>query len=76
MVPITHPNAGKGNHYQIPHRLRCIERMRMGWGLSDFGPTLYAMRTDIERRFGNATSFSTGSASGSGPSSSSTRPAS
>ena len=60
VVPIKHPNAGKGNHYQSPHRLRCIEMMRKGRGLSDFGRTLYGMRTDIERKFGNATSFGGG----------------
>jgi DDE family transposase len=52
-------NAGGGHGYRSPWRLRCIERMR-GRARSDFGPSLYAMRTGIERRFGNATSFAGG----------------
>ena len=42
-----------------PWRLRCVERMR-GRAKSDFGPSLYGMRTGIERSFGNATSFGGG----------------
>ena len=60
VVPVEGENAGKGHRYQSPHRLRCIEMMRKGRGLSDFGSTLYAMRTGIERKFGNATSFGGG----------------
>jgi hypothetical protein len=60
VVPIHHPNAGHGKHYQSPHRLRCITMMKRDRGLSDFGPTLYALRTDIERSFGQATAFAGG----------------
>lgn len=59
VVPIEGAGAGKGHRYQSPHRLRCIDMMR-GRAKSDFGPTLYAMRTAIERGFGNATSFGGG----------------
>lgn len=52
-------NAGGGHGYLSPWRLRCIERMR-GRARTDFGPSLYAMRTGIERKFGNATSFAGG----------------
>lgn len=59
VVPMGHANAGKGHGYQSPWRLRCIERMR-GRDRSDFGPSLYGMRTAIERSFGNATTFAGG----------------
>lgn len=60
MVPIGHPNAGKGHHYQSPQRLRCIELLRQDYGKTDFGATLYQVRTAIERSFGNATVFAGG----------------
>jgi hypothetical protein len=60
VAPIGHPNAGKGHHYQSPHRLRCIEMMKRGKGISDFGRALYRMRPAIERSYGNATSFAGG----------------
>jgi hypothetical protein len=60
VVPLDHPNAGQGNHYQSPHRKRCIALMKKDKGLSDFGPTLYQQRTDIERSYGNATVFAGG----------------
>jgi hypothetical protein len=60
VVPIDHPNAGQGHHYQSPHRLRCIELLRPGYGKTDFGATLYQQRTAIERSFGNATVFAGG----------------
>lgn len=59
VVPMGHANAGEGHRYQSPWRLRCVERMR-GRARTDFGPSLYAMRTGIERRFGNATAFAGG----------------
>src|SRR5215203_1541837 len=34
VVPIEQPNAGKGHHYQSPHRQRCIEMMRESPGLA------------------------------------------
>ena len=60
VVPIEHKNAGKGHHYQSPHRQRCIEMMRQDKGISDFGRQLYRMRSAIERSYGNATSFAGG----------------
>ncbi len=60
VVPMGHANAGKGKHYQSPHRLRCIEMMRQDKGISPFGPALSKMRTAIERSYGNATAFAGG----------------
>ena len=60
VVPISHANAGKGHHYQSPHRLRCIEMVRRDVGLSGFGRTLYRARPAIERSYGHATSFAGG----------------
>lgn len=48
-------NPGSGKHYQSPHRLHSIELMRQ-----EYGQTLYKARTQIERSFGNATSFGGG----------------
>jgi len=46
---------GKGNHYQSPHRLRSIAMLQRR-----FGEVLYQARRQIERSFGNATSFGGG----------------
>jgi hypothetical protein len=48
-------NAGKGYRYPSPHRLR-------NWDLlaGTFGKELYRLRGNIERSFGNATSFAAG----------------
>lgn len=48
-------NPGCGKHYQSPFRLRSLELLR-----SPFGVKLYSARTQIERSFGNATSFGGG----------------
>jgi len=55
IVPLTAANAGKGHHYQSPHRLRCIDLLR-----GAFGKEIYAERRRIERAFGNAGSFGGG----------------
>jgi len=55
VVPLPEANAGKGHHYQSPHRQRCIQMMQ-----GTFGPDLYALRGQIERTYGNATSFGGG----------------
>lgn len=55
VTPMPDPNAGKGHHYVSPHRRRCIE-LRQG----DFGRSLYGLRRQIERRYGNAVSFGGG----------------
>ena len=59
VVPIEGEGAGEGHRYQSPRRMQCVEMMR-GRSKSDFGPSLYEMRTGIERKFGNATSFGGG----------------
>lgn len=48
-------NPGCGKHYQSPHRLHSIELLQ-----DAFGKGLYRARTQIERSFGNATSFGGG----------------
>jgi hypothetical protein len=48
-------NAGKGHRRQSPFRLRSIELRN-----SDFGRELLKKRSEIERDFGNATSFAGG----------------
>jgi len=55
VTPMPKPNAGKGHHYQSPHRKRCIELLR-----GDFGRSLYEGRRQIERLYGNAVSFGGG----------------
>jgi hypothetical protein len=55
LVPVTPPGAGQGHHYQSPYRLGGIERMR-----SDFGQGLYSQRGQVERTFGNLTTFAGG----------------
>jgi hypothetical protein len=52
-------NPGAGHHYQSPYRLRCIAMLR---GPSPFGRELFRRRADIERAFGQATSFGGGMA--------------
>jgi hypothetical protein len=48
-------NPGCGKHYQSPHRLRSLAMLGTGFGIR-----LYNARTQIERSFGNATSFGGG----------------
>jgi hypothetical protein len=48
-----HPGCGK--HYQSPHRLHSIDLMQ-----HEYGQSLYQLRTQIERAFGNATAFGGG----------------
>jgi hypothetical protein len=48
-----HPGSGK--HYQSPYRLRSIALIQ-----TDFGKSVYQLRTGIERSFGNAGSFGGG----------------
>ena len=48
-------NPGCGKHYQSPHRLRGLALLD-----SAFGKGMYRARTQIERSFGNATSFGGG----------------
>jgi Transposase DDE domain len=46
---------GSGKHYQSPHRLHSIELLQ-----EEFGRELFQAREQIERSFGNATSFGGG----------------
>src|SRR5215831_3352653 len=55
VTPMPDPNAGKGHHYQSPHRLRCIELVR-----GAFGRSLYELRRRVEQLYGNAVSFGGG----------------
>jgi hypothetical protein len=55
LVPRKHANAGKGQRYQSPHRLGCLERMRTA-----FGQEVHQERRRIEQAFGNASSFAGG----------------
>jgi hypothetical protein len=55
VTPLFKLNAGRGHHYQSPHRLRCIELLRGALGRS-----LFRARGDIERSFGNAGAFGGG----------------
>lgn len=48
-------NAGKGHRYQSVHRLRNRDLLA-----GVFGQELYGLRANIERSFGNATSFAAG----------------
>jgi hypothetical protein len=51
----TAKKPGSGKHYQSPHRLHSIELLH-----EEFGRKLYEAREQIERSFGNATSFGGG----------------
>lgn len=55
VAPLPKNNAGKGHHYQSPHRLRNRDLLA-----GEFGKALYRLRGGIERSFGNATSFAAG----------------
>jgi hypothetical protein len=55
LAPREDPKAGLGHHYQSPYRLRCIDLMQ-----SSFGQAVFHSRGDIERDFGNLTSFGGG----------------
>jgi hypothetical protein len=49
------PNAGKGHHYQSPHRLSSIQARG-----TDFSKALVKARGEIERQFGTLSSFACG----------------
>lgn len=60
VAPRRKPGTGLGHCYQSPHRLRSIEMTEPPAGLNGFGPALVAGRAQIERDFGNLTSFGGG----------------
>lgn len=55
LVPKRQKHRGVGHRRQSPHRLRSIELMK-----STFGKRLHGFRRQIEREFGNLTSFGGG----------------
>jgi hypothetical protein len=55
VVPLPKENAGQGHHYQSPYRKHGIAMMQR-----PFGRDLYRLRGQIERSFGNATTFAGG----------------
>lgn len=63
LCPRAKPGTGLGHHYQSQARVRSIQLLEGPPGSSDFGPTLYARRTGIERQYGNLVSFGGGLAS-------------
>jgi hypothetical protein len=60
LCPRAKPGTGLGHHYQSPDRLRAIELLEPPAALNDFGPSLYRLRTDVERRFSQLVSFGGG----------------
>lgn len=56
VCPRIKPGTGLGHGYPSPHRLRAMDLLEPPPGASGFGAGLYARRTDIERRFGQAVS--------------------
>ena len=58
--PRGKPGTGIGHHYQSPQRLRCIELLEPPAGINEFGPSLYRLRPEIERRFSQMTCFGGG----------------
>jgi hypothetical protein len=64
VTPRKKPQTGLGHRDHEPGRLRSIELLEspllLGTGPSPFGKDLYAMRTAIERRYGNLCGFGGG----------------
>jgi hypothetical protein len=64
LAPRKKPQTGLGHRDHEPGRLRSILMMesplRNGKGPTEFAKALYAMRGDIERRYGNLCSFGAG----------------
>ena len=57
LAPRRNPGTGLGHHRVSPQRVRSIEMLE---GISDFGPSLFQYRRQIEGRFGNLCSFGGG----------------
>jgi hypothetical protein len=55
VAPKKRKRSGLGRQYQSPYRLRCIELLK-----HRFGKALFHVRRQIERDFGNLTSFGGG----------------
>jgi hypothetical protein len=60
VCPRIKPGTGLGHGYQSPLRLRCMAMLESPAKVNDFGSSLYALRTDIEREFGQLSSFGGG----------------
>lgn len=60
LAPRPRPGTGLGHHYNSPHRLRSIEMLESPAGVNPFGKNLYEQRKQVERDFGNLTSFGGG----------------
>jgi hypothetical protein len=60
LCPRQYPGTALGHHYQSPHRKRSIQMLESPCALNEFGPVLYAQRKQIERQFGNLSSFGGG----------------
>ena len=58
LAPRAHPGKGLGHCYQSPLRKRAIEMLESPF--DEFAKTIRTMRDDIERYFGQLTSFAEG----------------
>jgi hypothetical protein len=60
LCPRAKPGTGIGHHHQSPRRLRSIQLLEPPGRIDDFGPSLYRLRTGIERQFSQMVSFGGG----------------
>jgi len=60
LCPRAKPGTGIGHHYQSPRRLRSIQLLEPPGGIDGFGPSLYRLRTGVERQFSQMVSFGGG----------------
>jgi hypothetical protein len=60
LCPRGKPGTGIGHHYQSAERLRAIQLLEPPGKINLFGPSLYGLRTNIERDFGHLVSFGGG----------------
>lgn len=60
VAPRRMPGTGLGHCYQSPHRLRSIAITEPPAGVNPFGPSLRTERDQVERDFGNVSSFGGG----------------
>lgn len=60
LCPRAKPHTGLGHHYQSPDRVRAIEMLEPPANVNDFGPSLYRLRTGIERQFSQLVCFGGG----------------
>lgn len=60
LCPRAKPHTGLGHHYQSPDRVRAIDMLEPPADVNDFGPSLYRLRTTIEREFSQLVCFGGG----------------